>query len=1374
MAEKRPNDAAAPRQPQSNASAELAVAERRAQMLTEQLQVIMENINGGVSAATLTGGKIGYLFTNDRYYSMFGYTRAQFEAELPNGLVDLIEPEDLPGILTAAARCADERVPADIVYRVHKRDGTPMWVRSCSSVCYIDGVDAPVHLAVTNDITEQRNAYVTLYEADEQLRVLNETAHDLLSQPDCNKGIAETLQKLLSYFSADRAYVFELNHEKRIADNTYEVCAFGVRPEKENLQGVPFDVMSFWIRAFDEDSYIDIPDVSALSEARAKEKAVLQAQGIRSLVAVPLRRDGDVIGFLGIDDPRQQQTRIDRLVAIGDYIAVMLTRRDLNARIESDKKTLESLMNDTPGGFARVKRTGERAAVLLYANDGFCTMLGMTRAQFELRYGLNVLECVHPEDIESLLYTLRDASGGGRSFRARCRLQKGDESYVRLQIFGRLLPNETGETFLNLYLSEVSAQDHLEEQRRMLLENLPGGAGIYHFYPATQTLELVYINDGYYELLDTTRAERERYTGYGVLGPIHPEDVQRVLDEVMTCLREQRGVNVDMRLLSGKGVYKWLNIHAKIVSRSEEKYVLSASYSDIDQLKRTQLQLETRRAAMEIASRSSGISFWTYNIDNGDFTQEFERFSPLGYPRVVKDVPRTFCEDGTVHPDDVPGYEALYEKLFQGDARAEYTFRILNRLTGKYEWQHLYYSRLPQAKGQSHLAVGFSINVDREQENRQRYEHELQLRQEMIRSSVFYYQINLSSRIIEEYHVAFPGAAEVSPGSDADAVFARELSDVASETDEAALQETLSIDALLRGFARGEASARLVYRRRLGSWGLRWVETAITTVARPDTGDIVAFLYCQNIDAAKKDRLAVESIMEEEIESIMVIHAQSGIAHLVQGTDSFGDLVPHEHFDFDEKFRRMIAETVIHNDRAACKGFFSVKKLQEGLAKDPVIKLVYRVRAGDGRTLRKRTRAFYLDDTHEEIILIRRDITDLYEEEQRQKQILQEAVDTANEANRAKSEFLSRMSHDIRTPLNAVIGMAALAREEENPPRTIEYLNNIDTSSHFLLGLINDILDLSRIESGKVELHAEPYSLEALTQSVKTVIQPMMDAKHIDFVFEMAADTACILVDKLRFNQIFFNLLSNAAKFTPEGGRVEFSAVSLPDCEGLHGMRFYVRDNGMGMSAAFLKVLFEPFSQESGAAPEMQGTGLGLAIVKNLVDAMGGTIHVESAPGQGTAFTVDLYAPLSDALECTGKTENASHASLAGLHVLLCEDNAMNVIVAQRLLEHKGCIVDVAQDGRVAVDKFRIAPAGFYDVILMDVRMPVMGGLEAARRIRRLPRPDATVPIIAMTADAFTEDKDRTSEAGMNAHVAKPIDPTLLYATIAAAIARRK
>ena len=368
----------------------------------------------------------------------------------------------------------------------------------------------------------------------------------------------------------------------------------------------------------------------------------------------------------------------------------------------------------------------------------------------------------------------------------------------------------------------------------------------------------------------------------------------------------------------------------------------------------------------------------------------------------------------------------------------------------------------------------------------------------------------------------------------------------------------------------------------------------------------------------------------------------------------------------------------------------------------------------------------------------------------------------AETANAAKSTFLNNMSHDIRTPMNAIIGFTNIALKHNPPPEIKSCLDKISDSSEHLLALINDVLDISRIESGKIKYTPTPVDIVEVSDSVLTIMYGYLSNRNITFQTKLAEpQTRYVLTDAVRVREVLVNILGNAVKFTNDGGTVTF-AVSYHPGKDEHNInvRYRISDTGVGMAEEFVDHIFDEFSQEEhGARTQYKGTGLGMAITKKYVDLMGGTILVESKKGVGSTFTVDLPMEITDACEVEKKDYSVGNIDLTGLKILLAEDNDLNAEIAVVQLEELGMKITRAADGEEAVSFFAESPQGTFDLILMDVMMPKKNGYEATKAIRSLPnRPDAvTIPIIAMTANAFAEDVQASIDAGMNGHLSKPI-----------------
>lgn len=1087
-------------------------SEVRIELLAEQLNAVIQNINGGVSAATLIDNVINYIFVNDQYYSMFGYTEKQFKDELPNGLSDIIVPEDLQAVLDQANTNKDT---TNITFRVKKRDGSIAWIRANSTLTHIGGVKEPVHIAVLTDVTNEKISADEIEKKNNQLRFLNDMAATLMLGEGESGGINGVLKRVLEYFDADTAFIYEYDHTAKIGKNTYEICADGVKPFKDKFIEYPIEDDRYWLDVFEKENFIYVDNTDKVGIGREAELGAYRMMNVSRALATALRAGGKITGTMGVYNPKRNLLDYDNLSALGNYMSAILTKRDLDKRLNSANDELTQLMNDTPGGFARMRITDSKIAGLVYANSVYCSMRGMTLDELMKTDYIDAMESVYPDDREKVREAVAEIIDTGKSRGCEFRLLHKDGSYMDLRAFGRVTKSPDGEHFLNLYYADLSSEEKAAIEFRKMLPTVLAAM-------MDSSTDLSFVKDKNLNYICCSKA-----------------------------FANMAGIS-DENEIVGKNDYDLFDKELAEKYRKDDQKVIDSGRSLVDYVESLPSDDGTTHyssTSKYILSDGNGEFIGLYGVGR-DITEYREAYSQL-----------------KLLTDSIPGGIAMYEI---SPERA----RVIYCSDGFYN------------------SLGFSKDE---------------------------YMLMTKGSIMQ---VVLP-------------------------------EDKPLVESVIRTVLEGADTFDYTYRAACKDGQVRWFGISGTVIERRNDNVIA--------NAVKLDITERKSAEEAEI----------------------------------------------------------------------------KLKAERGR--------------------------------QRE---LQEAVSVANKANKAKSEFLSKMSHDIRTPLNAVIGMAHLAKEKTNQAEVAEYLDKIDFSGKLLLDLINDIIDIGEIEKGILVLRKEPLTQAEFERGIMATIAPLMEEKNIEFIFDMGEAKRPILVDKLRFYQIFINLLSNAAKYTPDGGRVEFTAKCLDCNDEKISLEFHIKDNGIGMSKEFLKILFEPFEQEvTKRYPEAKGAGLGLSIVKTLVDAVGGTISVTSEPNVGTEFIVTLCREFADG-DITENTADGDCSVLKNAHILVADDTQTNIIVVKGLLETKGCIVDTAENGEIAVKKFMRSSPDYYDAIIMDIRMPVVDGIQAAKSIRALKRKDAgSVAIVALTADAFAGDCVKTRDAGMNEHLIKPVNPQEMYEKLTRLIA---
>lgn len=696
-------------------------------------------------------------------------------------------------------------------------------------------------------------------------------------------------------------------------------------------------------------------------------------------------------------------------------------------------------------------------------------------------------------------------------------------------------------------------------------------------------------------------------------------------------------------------------------------------------------------------------------------------------------------------------------------------------------WKHIVY-RAIKTKGDKVVhAICSATDVTSQKRAEREYEGIMKYQSFVQQNYPAYTRLNLTKNIVLERLINLPDVNKLIKGNSAasELDFLRSL--ITTRSQNQSFANTLDREDLIIAFKNGARHKTCDFCYKFSNGVIHWFNLCMELAFNPSSGDIEAYCYLKDISTQTIAGITKDSVLEEDVEYIFWLNKVTGICQFINKSDAVDWIADKDSADYKTMLDALLKKKIPEAGKASVKELFDVARIEKELETNKEIRFTYHARKDDGSLEIKQQKIYYLEPGANIIVFVGTDITQITLMESQQNEKLAKAIKEAERANFAKSDFLSRMSHDLRTPMNGIMGIAELASKELDDPVSLERdISKIKSSSKYMLGLLNDILDMSKIESGRMEIRKEKCSFGDILENLITLSHVMCDKNGITFYCNRKPDDYrdfMMNVDRLHMQQIAMNLISNASKYTPEGGRIDFLLDSEPKAPGIITIHVVIRDTGAGMSKEFQKVMYEAFTQDSNSVNKV-GTGLGLAIVHNLVHLMGGTIDCISAPGEGTEFNITMdvevlsqTAPQSGTdtvnTEAVEQEKDLTKLSIKGKRALLVEDNELNQEIASRLLINEGLEVDIAENGLTALNMFSEKPENYYDIVFMDVMMPVMDGLQATHLMRGLERADAKkIPIIAMTANAFTEDIEHCLEAGMNTHIAKPIETEKMIATV--------
>ncbi|MEG1495857.1 MAG: ATP-binding protein [Clostridiales bacterium] len=1015
---------------------------------------------------------------------------------------------------------------------------------------------------------------------------------------------------------------------------------------------------------------------------------------------------------------------------------------------------------------------------IIFANAKFNEMVGFdSQKETQENSEKSAWEFVYAEDIPWLKEEAATRNGKAETYEIAYRIVNTNGGIIWVNQYSQHMIGENGEELILAYYTDITSQKQMEETIRngikkyeTLINSIPGGVGMYQI---NEEFTPLFISDRVYELCNMTKEEYDEATRHSTLDVFHPDDRQGLIDTVKAAYKNKEKFYYTHRVLQKDKTYRWMRVSGEIMETNYGNPILYTVFSDVDEQIKAEEALRKSEFRYAVAIKASNINIWEY--DYKEDTMTIFSTSPKVNPQnnIITDYSHSVVEEGHIRDDSAVELFDMLKKLKNGEKEVTADLWIREQRNSDFWCERVIYTNIFDDRGKPTKAYCVGRDVTKEKEAQKRYRDELTYREAMQKATMASVNVNLTKNIIVDYKSNFPQiAANMSKAKTAQDYFDQVSTELTTDEMKEKCATVFNRDALLRCFANGETTLTLELTRKIE--GRRyWTVVTAHMMKRPEDREIMAFIYSTNITNERTMQDVMNAIVKTDYDFLVVVDALRNSA-VRYSEKNLANTYAYESENFEEETKQYIEEYVCKEDVTRVLHEISLKNILSHLNNQGVYNVFYAVPNNKGGKLQKQLRFSYINRELQSFLMTRTDITAAVEEQEKKNQELLIAAKIAENANAAKSEFLSRISHEIRTPMNAIIGMSQIALKSlDDKAFAKESIEKSLYASQYLLLLLNDILDMSKIESGKVSLTYGNIVCEDFVDAISTIIGVQAETKGVKYIISKCVDCQKSYIgDGVRLQQILINILSNAVKFTPKGGTVELNISQLGADKKNATICFEIKDTGIGISEEFLPKLFEPFAQEhQGFTSDYVGSGLGLAISKNLVRLMKGEILVKSVPKEGTTFRVIIPMGISSdaTANSTIKPIRKEHINydFSGKRFLLVEDHQLNIMVAKKLLEFKNAQVDVAENGKLGLDMFAAAQDLPYDAVLMDIRMPIMDGLESAKCIRNLDSFWAkSVPIIAMSANAFDEDITKSKNVGMNAHLAKPIDSELLYYTL--------
>ena len=1421
----------------------------------EQYKNLFDQAPCGIGLFSAVDGQRAF-YLNKTYYDLIGYSKEEYETISDDPITALVYQDDVLRVQKLFDQSTSE--PLEAEYRIINKKGELVWIKLNVSTMEADG---------------EAFAFASFVDVSKEKKL-----NDQLSL------IAGNIEYSISILMLDadgRLYLEYAN------DEFYKLTGYS----STEYTG---DVMAYARRGVSDDVFNSMRPLI--------EKALQTGQA--QMIEYPLvRANGSVIWL------RRQFSAIPTEKP-GSYRLLSITA-DITTRHHAEEM-LKNIINYIPAGIV-VYHIQKDSITIQEANPSVCQIMGIDRDSAIGSKDNSFLKYTHPDDLKNIRRIADEFFIPGTCLHYEYRhFNKKKNAYIWLSADGRSMAQPDGSVLVYISYVDITAQKNAEAEialrddaLRIADKSLSAGTIINSL---GLNAPMLYVSDNFQNFLGYTKSELLEMFKHQYADIIYPEDYERVI-ALNNRYASERPATYEMqfRFVRKDGSVFWTLEKGTFIEDFRGSPAYLSVFIDITVQKRAEQTLFERNAMFDILLENSNLSMWTYDIatKTAKLISSKRHKRPISYEG-TEQYPESVIGMGIVQQSSIEDAKNLIKRVESGEAVV--SSDIWYSPVDAEPWcDKLTYVNIKDSAGTIIRTVGIAEDVTDQRLAQRKFEEELNYQQTFQSENLLTkVRANMTQNILESYESAENvGVCHAMMPYDASVAAVSKTGYGAD--DRTLVRRMMNAEKIMNDFECGQPSASFEYRRKTNDGRIVWVRVTIKTYLDTLSGDIKTFMYSVNINKEKTDEMIIQAVASTEHDMIMLINLKTD-EYSIYAHNIGSDYAPQKNgTNFIKTMETVCKRGLLGQDAERAIHDLNPSVIKENLKKTRVFSGAYSMQTPKGEIEYKKIQYFWLDEDQELVIMTRGDITELTKQQQRQQELLRSALMQAEQASNAKTDFLSKMSHEIRTPMNAIIGMNTLAVQNAGNPEAVnDCLSKVGISARYLLTLINDILDMSRIESGKMTLRNDKIPFVEFINGINNIIYEQTTEKNISYdsiIMGFVAET--YLGDAMKLQQILVNLLGNAVKFTPPGGKVQLIISQERTENNKAYMKFTVNDTGCGISEEFQKVMFEPFEQEhSGTTSTYGGTGLGLAISKNLVNLMSGSITVSSIVGVGSEFIVNVplgivedghlanqtypisfgkmkalvvddeiliceqvkatlveigmeaewvdsgykavervkekwnakkyydiilvdwkmpdmdgietareireivgpdvtiiiitayeWAGIEQAAKAAGvnllitkplfksslvsafervfssKTTNVEPVKtdydFTGKRVLLVEDHLLNVEVAKRLLESKHMAVEVAENGLAAIEAYAKTPLGYYDLILMDIRMPVMDGLTATKSIRQMKKATArTIPIIAMSANAFDDDMEKSQQAGMNAHLSKPIEPDALYETI--------